>query len=133
MTRVWITALILAVQVTADSDTRQPAEPVVHQEPPEEDIEARPKEYSFNPLQAEKEITVGKFYMKKGSYKAALRRFQEALKWDPSSGGAWRWLGDAHEKLKDRQAARDAYEKYLKLEPDSKDADEIRRKLTSKR
>jgi hypothetical protein len=38
------------------------------QEPEEEDESLKPKEYSFNPLQAEKEVRVGNFYFKKGSY-----------------------------------------------------------------
>src|SRR5450631_1397946 len=41
------------------------------QEPPEEDAGLKEKEYSFNPLQAQKELTAGGFYYKKGNYKAA--------------------------------------------------------------
>ncbi len=33
------------------------------------------------------------------------------------------------EKLKDKQAAKDAYTKYLELSPDAKDAAAIRKKL----
>ena len=33
------------------------------------------KEYVFNPLQAEKEISAGNFYLKKGNLRAAARRY----------------------------------------------------------
>jgi tetratricopeptide (TPR) repeat protein len=99
------------------------------QEPPEEDVGSTEKEYSFNPLQAQRELRTGNFYYKKGNYKAASRRFQEATKWDPSSAEAFLRLGQSQEKLKDQKAAHDAYAKYLDLAPDSKEAEVIRKKL----
>src|ERR1700730_6854898 len=64
-------------------------------EPPEEDDAAKPKEYAFNPLQAEHELRVGEFYMKKGSYAAAVARFTEATKWNPTLAEAYLRLGEA--------------------------------------
>ena len=104
-------------------------QPVQEQEPPEEDESLKPAEYTFNPLQAEKEMKVGAFYYKKGSYKAAARRFREATHWDPTSAEAFLKLGQAEEKLKDEKAAREAYTKYLELAPDGKDAASVRKKL----
>jgi tetratricopeptide (TPR) repeat protein len=101
----------------------------VEQEPPEEDEDLKPKEYSFNPLQAEKEMKVGNYYFKKGSYKAAQRRFREATKWNPTLAAAFLRLGEAEEKLKDPKAARDAYAKYLELAPDAKEAEQIRKRI----
>jgi tetratricopeptide (TPR) repeat protein len=98
-------------------------------EPPEEDDSAKPKEYAFNPLQAEKEIQVGEFYMKKGSVAAAVARFTEATRWNPTLPQAYLKLGEAEEKFKDRKAAKDAYSKYLELAPDAKNAAEIKKKL----
>ena len=46
-------------------------------EPPEEDSSLKPREYSFNPVQAKKEIVAGNFYFKKGNYRAAVQRFTE--------------------------------------------------------
>jgi hypothetical protein len=40
--------------------------------PPEEDVELAPEEYSFNPLQAEKDVQVGNFYFKQGKYRSAV-------------------------------------------------------------
>lgn len=112
---------------------QQQQEQEKEQEPPEEDPSLKPKEYSFNPLQAQKDLTAGSFYYKKGNYKAAARRFREATKWDPTSADALLRLAQAEEKLKDDKAAHDAYEKYLELAPDSKDAESIRKKLARHR
>jgi Tfp pilus assembly protein PilF len=100
------------------------------QEPPEEDraIE-HPTEYTLNPLQAEKELQIGKFYFKKQSFKAAAKRFDEATKWNPSLAEAWLRLGETQSKLKDDKAARAAYAKYLELQPDGREADTVRKVL----
>lgn len=98
-------------------------------EPEEEDVTAKERTYEFNPIQAENELKVGRFYMRRGRWKAAAGRFEEATKWNPQSAEAWRLLGEAREKLKDFAAARAAYEKFLELAGDSKDAGEVRRRL----
>jgi tetratricopeptide (TPR) repeat protein len=101
----------------------------VVQEPPEEDVNPNlVKEYTFNPLQAEKEIKVGNYYFKKGSHRAAAKRFEEAIKWNPSSAEAYLKLGDAKARLGDSAAARAAYAKYVEIEPDSKEAATLRKK-----
>ena len=97
--------------------------------PKEEDENLSAKEYSFNPLQAEKEVRVGEYYFKKGSYRAAALRFREATKWNPGYGEAWLRLGETAEKQKDTKTAKEAYAKYLEVAPDAKDAAEIRKKL----
>src|ERR1700720_599203 len=46
--------------------------------PPEEDTSIGATTYSFNPLQAKKDIKVGNEYAKKHSYRAAANRFLSA-------------------------------------------------------
>jgi tetratricopeptide (TPR) repeat protein len=117
------TALLLA----------QEAPPTEVQEPPEEDVATEGKtEYTFNPLQAAKELKIGGFYLKKGSYRAAVRRFQEALKWNPNAGEAYLRIGEAQTKLGDHKAAREAWSKYIEVEPESKEAESLRKKLGRK-
>ncbi len=111
---------------------QQTSQQEAEQEIPEEAEDLKPKEYAFNPLQAEKEMKVGNYYFKKGSYKAAERRFREATNWNPTLAVAFLRLGDAEEKLKDRKGAHEAYAKYLELAPDAKDAGQIRKKLEKK-
>jgi tetratricopeptide (TPR) repeat protein len=97
--------------------------------PPEEDTSLAVKEYSFNPLQAEKELQIGNFYFKTGKYRSAAMRFAEATKWNEGYSDAWLRLGETEEKLKDPKAAKEAYSKYLELAADAKNAAEIRKKL----
>jgi tetratricopeptide (TPR) repeat protein len=99
------------------------------QAPPEEDESEKPKEYSFNPLQADKEVRIGNFYFHKGKYHAAEQRFREATKWNPNLAEAYLRLGEAAEKEKDWISAREAYEKFVELASDDKRVPEIRKKL----
>jgi tetratricopeptide (TPR) repeat protein len=97
--------------------------------PPEEDTSLAKDDFSFNPLQAQKEIQAGNYYYKKGSYLAAAGRFRNATKFNQGNAEAWLKLGESEEKLKDRKAARDAYNKYLEVASDAKNAVDIRKKL----
>ena len=107
----------------------QPPQPPVPAEPEEEEPSLKPKEYDLNPIQSENEIRVGRYYMKKGSFRAAAGRFDEATKWNPASSEAFLMLGEAREKLKDLKGARAAYEKYLAMAPDGKSADDVKKRL----
>jgi tetratricopeptide (TPR) repeat protein len=100
------------------------------QEPPEEDLSpAQQVEYVFNPLQAQKEVTVGNFYYKKGSYRAAALRYEEATKWNPGLADAYLKLGNAQAKNEEWSKASAAWRKYLELEPDGKDASDVKKQL----
>ena len=126
VTRLSLLFLLVSLASTALPQTAE-------QEPPEEDVALQPKtEYVLNPLQAIKEIRVGDYYLKKGSYKAALRRYEESLKWDPNSGEAWYKLGETHAKMGDTKAAREAWTKYLELEPDGKNASAAKKRLNQR-
>lgn len=106
-----------------------PEKPPEHALPEEEDESAKPKEYTFNPIQAENELKIARYYMKKGSAKAVALRCEEALKWNPQSADAYLLLGEAREKLNDKKAATEAYKKYLEIAGDSKTAPGVRKRL----
>ena len=140
----WIPALLIACALPAlaqdqgrpelkrrDGKTTPKASGSTQQSavPPEEDTSLVTREYGFNPVQAKKEISTGNYYFKKGSYRAAAGRFEEATKWNSGEPEAWLRLGEAEEKLKDKKAAREAYSKYLELATDAKNSDDIRKKL----
>lgn len=97
--------------------------------PPEEDTSLAKEDFSFNPLQAVKEIDAGNFYYRKGSYLAAANRYRNATKFNEGNSEAWLKLGEASEKLKDHKVAREAYAKYLEVAPDAHNAGEIRKRL----
>jgi tetratricopeptide (TPR) repeat protein len=117
----------LSGQDKKPADTKTAEQQV--QAPPEEDEGEKPKEYSFNPLQANKEMTVGSFYLHKGDFRAAAGRFQEATKWNPTFAEAYFLLGEAEEKQRAWNAAREAYQKFLDLASDDKRAPEVRKKV----
>ena len=99
--------------------------------PAEEDEDLKPKtDYAFNPVQAKKELKVGEFYWKKGNYRAAMGRFEEATKWNPGFGEAYVRLAEAAEKINDKVTEKRAYQKYLDANPDAKNAKEIQKKLS---
>jgi Flp pilus assembly protein TadD len=97
--------------------------------PPEEDESVATTKYSFNPLQSQRDVTVGDYYFKQGAYRAAAGRYREATRWNEKNAEAWLRLGEASEKVKDPAAAREAYTKYLALAADAKNAAEIRKKI----
>jgi tetratricopeptide (TPR) repeat protein len=133
---VFLLCAVLAGQDDKELKTRPPdqAKPQQQeQEPPEEDESLAPKTYSFNPLEADKDLKVGLYYYKKGNYKAAMSRFREATLWNPTYAEAFLRLGESAEKLKDKKAAHEAYEKYIALAPTDKQAEAIKKKLAGQR
>lgn len=117
---------------------QQPANPPAAQppdetNPPEEDASVAPKTYTFDPLEAQRCISIGNFYFRKGSkgYRAALGRYEDATKYDPNSAEAFFKVGEVEEKLNNKDAAKIAFEKVVKLAPDSKFAKEARKRLGS--
>jgi len=124
-TPVLLLLAALALQPPPPKPKPEPQEEL----PPEEDVAAKPKEYSFNPLQAQNELKVGYYYMKRGKYRAAAQRFREATLWNSTLAEGYQRLGEAEEKAHEKQAAHEAYAKYLEVAPDAKDADEIRKRM----
>jgi tetratricopeptide (TPR) repeat protein len=97
--------------------------------PPEEDTSIGTTTYSFNPLQAKKDVEVGNEYAKKHSYRAAANRFLSATKYNDGDSEAWLRLGEMDEKLRNKTGAHDAYAKYLEIASDSKNAAEIKKRM----
>ena len=129
MSRRWI--LLLLCGAAAAGQQNPPK--VEEQAPPEEDESLAPKVYSFNPLQAAKEVKVGNYYFKKSSYRAASQRFLEATRWDPTNSEAFLRLGESREKQRDNKGAAEAYAKYLEIAADAKDAADIKKRLAKLR
>lgn len=134
--RLGITSLLLPLALGLASG--EPGEEAAFAERPPEHSElvdededfARPKQtYAFNPVQATKELKVGNYYFKKGSYAAAASRYLEATRWDDNFADAYWRLAITHERLKNPREAIDAYTRYLALDPTGKKAREARRQL----
>jgi tetratricopeptide (TPR) repeat protein len=67
-------------------------------------------------------VEIGNVYLHKGNLKGALSRFQEAVKDNPHYAPAYLGLGKVYERMKEKQKALDAYERYLDELPTAKDA-----------
>ncbi len=99
------------------------------EKPAEMEEAAPPKQYAYNPYQAEKEVEVGDFYMKKHNYTAAILRYQEATKWKPNWALPYLKMGQAYEKNEEARSAAEAYRKYLEMLPKDKRAKQIREEI----
>jgi tetratricopeptide (TPR) repeat protein len=128
---LWLGFFLAATLSAQNKPQTPPPTPatVQEQEPPEEDPDLQPKEYTFNPLEASRNITAGNFYFKKGNYRAASRRYLEASKWDPMSAEALLKLGESYEKLHELTKARETYDKYVTIASDAKDIEAVKKKL----
>src|SRR3954470_15034860 len=133
----WIVAL-LAVGISAapeapqkklEPDRHKPAPSAKEEVPPEEDTALTTTEYSFNPLQSNKDVSVGNQYYKNKKYRAAEMRYTSATKWNDGNAEAWLKLGEVAERLKDTGKAKHAYQKYLEVATDAKNAADIRKKV----
>jgi len=105
------------------------------QNPPEEDESVAPEKFVLDPLESERNVKVGNFYMHKGTpsgYRAALHRYERATKFNPGNVEAFYKIGEVEEKLKNKDAARAAFEKVIQIAPDSKQARDAKKKLGSK-
>jgi tetratricopeptide (TPR) repeat protein len=100
--------------------------------PPEEDESIAPEKFVLNPLESERNIKVGNYYWHRGKYRAAASRYERATRFNPSSPEAFYKLGEAEEKLKNKEAARLAFQKVMRIAPDSKLANEAKKKINSK-
>jgi TolA-binding protein len=123
----------LAAGPSSQTNQKQHAQPPPDESnPPEEDESLIPEKLPFDPLAAERSIHVGDFYMHKGNARAALKRYEEASKYNPSSPDAFFKIGEAEEKLKDGDAASLAFQKVIHLAPKTKLAEEARKKIKKK-
>jgi tetratricopeptide (TPR) repeat protein len=112
----------------------QPIDPTVPPPPPSEDSEAEapaaPSGPAFDPLHAGRSLDIGKFYLNKGSYDAAIDRFVEASNYQPTLAAPWKLLGDAYEKKHEYPKAIESYNKYLQILPNAPDAAKIKKQVS---
>jgi tetratricopeptide (TPR) repeat protein len=92
-------------------------------------IQSAPDQPKWDPLRAEKDLEVGRYYMKKGDVDAAIDRFQDAAEAKPGYAIPFRYLGEAYEKKGQKKPAVKAYQRYLDLYPHAEDGDRIRKKI----
>ena len=83
----------------------------------------------WDPLRAEKDLEVGKYYMRKGDIDAAIDRFEDAAEAKPGYAVPFLYLGGAYETKGKKKQAVKAYQRYLDLYPHAEDGDKVRKKI----
>jgi tetratricopeptide (TPR) repeat protein len=92
-------------------------------------VKSAPDQPKWDPLRAEKDLDVGKYYMRKGDVDAAIDRFEDAAEAKPGYAIPYRFLGEAYERKGQKKPAVKAYQRYLDLYPHAEDGDKIRKKI----
>lgn len=93
-------------------------------EQPEAEVADESKPYV--PPPAWKSVEIANYYLKRKKYRAALSRYQEAVKTDPAYAPSYLGMGKAYEKIGLKQLALEAYRHYLDALPSAKDAEEAK-------
>ncbi len=88
-----------------------------------------PEEHAFDPLRAAKSLEVGRYYLNKHNYDAAIERFLDAAKAKENFAEPYLLLGAAYEQKGDKTGALKALETYLKILPMSPEADKVRKHI----
>ncbi len=91
--------------------------------------------YPFDPHRAAKDVEVGEFYLRQKNYRAALERFNDALRYKPKDALATFRLAQTQEQLGLLEQAYRSYDGYLEILPNgpqAKDAREALKRLDAK-
>ena len=146
MKRAWRNAYCLAILAllmlgapahnSAQEPSSKPADapPAPQPKPPakpnqDSATQSAPDQPIWDPLRAEKDLEVGRYYMKKGDWDAAIDRFQDATVAKPGYAIPYLYLGEAQEKKGVKKQAIKSYTRYLDLYPHAEDADKIRKRI----
>lgn len=83
----------------------------------------------WDPLRAEKDLEVGRYYMRTGNIDSAIDRFQDAIEARPGYAVPFLYLGEAQEKKGRKRDALKSYTRYLELFPHADDKEKIQKKI----
>jgi tetratricopeptide (TPR) repeat protein len=110
-----------------ESSSKRPdtGEPVQPTQATQAGQAAKPGQPNYNPLDSEKDVEVGLFYMHKGDVDAAIPRFEDAISLRANYAKPRLLLGQAYEKKKDYPTAIKYYKQYLQVFPDAPDAKQV--------
>jgi tetratricopeptide (TPR) repeat protein len=91
--------------------------------------QSAPDQPTWDPLRADKDMQVGRYYMNKGDIDAAIDRFEDAIVAKPGFAMPFLYLGEAQEKRGQKRAALKSYKRYLELYPHAEDAAKVQKKI----
>jgi tetratricopeptide (TPR) repeat protein len=84
---------------------------------------------SWDPFHAAQDMDVGKFYMDKGDWDAAITRFEDAIRLRSNFAKPREMMAEAYEKKGDKEQALHYYKEYLQVLPNAPDAKKIQKKI----
>ena len=118
---------VLGLQAEA-SQSDAPAKPKNNKQTDSatKNAEDQPK---WDPLRAEKDLEVGKYYMKIGNIDSAIDRFQDAIEAKPGYAVPFLYLGEAQEKKGMKRDAIKSYTRYIALYPKAEDRAKVEKKI----
>ena len=67
--------------------------------------------------------------MKQGRYDAAIDRFEDATRFQPSLAKPWVLMGEAYEKKHAYRRAVESYKKYLEVFPGAEDSAKVTKRI----
>jgi|SRR5215467_12875976 len=115
-----------ALSVGAQSDGSAKPKANKQRDTATKNAEDQPK---WDPLRAEKDLEVGKYYMRIGNIDAAIDRFSDAIEAKPGYAVPFLFLGEAQEKKGMKRDALKSYTRYLELYPHAEDKVKIEKKI----
>ena len=118
-------AAILRAQA---SQSDQPAKPKANKQT-DNATKSEEGQPIWDPLRAEKDLEVGRYYMRTGNIDAAIDRFQDAILAKPGYAVPFLYLGEAQEKKGMKRDAVRSYKRYLELYPHAEDKEKIGKKI----
>lgn len=119
----WMLGLLLFSWLLLSMGAPRLCGQVPQPQPPKDDASSR---QGYVPPSASQSVQIGNFYLRRKHLKAALSRYQEAVKSDPHYAPAYEGLGRVYERIGLPQKALVAYRKYLDELPSEKDAREAK-------
>jgi tetratricopeptide (TPR) repeat protein len=127
--KLWLAAILFcsaALLLCAQSDNPPKPKTNKQTDTPTKNAEDQPK---WDPVRAEKDLEVGKYYMKTGNVDAAIDRFQDAIEAKPGYAIPFLYLGEAQEKKGMKRDAIKSYTRYLELYPKAEDRAKVEKKI----
>jgi len=122
-----MTTLILSLQAPTYSAAQKPK--LIHDTAIADGKEEASEKKTYNPMMAEKSVDIGRFYLKKKNYVAAIERFLEALEYQPNRIEAFEELGNAYEKKGDIEQALAVYKDFVTKFPISPKVEDFQKKI----
>jgi tetratricopeptide (TPR) repeat protein len=83
----------------------------------------------YNPVLAQHDLDIGKFYQNRGDLDGAIARYKDALRYKPNFAEALQLLGQAYERKHDYASAIDYYQQYVKILPNTSESKKLRKRV----